>query len=267
MRSSQAAFDLIVREEVSSEAVYTRKYQRPEWPGASSGVTVGIGYDLGQTPSATIEADWKGRVPDAMLKTMMLCYGKTGPAGREETARVRNLILIPWETAIAVHKERVIPRWEAKLAASLPNIDKLSPDCQGVLLSLIFNRGTSFNTQGDRYREMRAIKAHMKAGDFAKIPAELRSMKRLWPGLPGLQGRRDREAALFERGLKALPPAPKPKVNAETGTAGGIVAGGVVAGAEAARQGMSPGKVAAIVIGAVVLAVIAFAVIKTLKKG
>ena len=46
MRSSQAAFDLIVKEEVSSEAVYRKKYQRPEWPGVNSGATVGIGFNL-----------------------------------------------------------------------------------------------------------------------------------------------------------------------------------------------------------------------------
>jgi hypothetical protein len=33
-------------------------------------------------------------------------------------------------------------------------------------------------------------------------------MKRLWPDLKGLRLRRDREAALFEMGLKAAPPPP-----------------------------------------------------------
>ena len=44
---SQAAIDLIVREEVSGKEVYERNYRRPEWPGGSSGVTIGIGYDVG----------------------------------------------------------------------------------------------------------------------------------------------------------------------------------------------------------------------------
>lgn len=277
MRSSQAAFDDIVREEVSSEAVYRKKYQRPEWPGAMSGVTVGIGYDLGQTDRATIRADWSGRVTANMLDIMVACSGKTGTAGRDATSQVRHLIDIPWETAIAVHKESVIPRWEARVAAALPNTEKLSGDCFGALLSLTFNRGPSFDRDGDRYREMRAIKIHMAAGNFAAIPGELRGMKRLWPDIKGLRDRRDREAALFERGLMAPPKMrpvaeakPLPKAadqKAETGTAGGIVLTGAAAAATAAKQGLKPSAIIAIVVAALVAAVIAFVVIKKIKKG
>lgn len=204
MRSSQDAFDLIVREEVSSKALYIKRYQRPVWPGERSGPTVGIGYDLGQTERTTIRSDWSGRVSSAMVEAMVSCSGHTGSTGQAKTAQVKNKILIPWDLAIAVHEERVVPRWEARLAKSLPNTGKLHPDSFGALLSLIFNRGTSFNLSGDRYREMRAIKAHMKAERFDAIPNELRSMKRLWT-LTGLRKRRDAEARLFERGLQSGP--------------------------------------------------------------
>jgi GH24 family phage-related lysozyme (muramidase) len=214
MRISQAAFDLLVREEVSSEARYRRDYRRPIWPGASSGPTVGIGYDLGHTSAATIRSDWKGRVSDEMLEAMVSCVGKTGSAGRAWTARVRSLIDIPWEQAIEVHSKFVLPRWEAKVAAALPNTETLSPDSLGALVSLTFNRGPSFSTPRkstdslDRYREMRAIKAHMQSGNLAAIPAEFRSMKRLWPDLDGLRKRRDTEAMLFQQGLNGRTAAP-----------------------------------------------------------
>lgn len=59
----------------------------------------------------------------------------------------------------------------------------------------------------------------------------------------------------------------KPKVTAETGTAGTIVVGGGAATAEAKRQGASD-STAAIIFGAFVLAaVIAFVVIRKIKKG
>lgn len=268
MRSSQASFDMIVREEVSSKETYIKKYQRPEWPGAASGPTVGIGYDLGQTPIDTIRGDWTGIVPAGMVEVMAGCSGFTGQSGKAKTAQVWSLIFVSWDDAITVHKTRVIPRWEAKLAAALPNTDKLSPDCFGVLLSLIFNRGTSFNLAGDRYREMRAIKAHMQDRNFHLIPAELRSMKRLWPDLKGLQARRDREAALFEKGLRAAAiPQPKPKVTTEAGTAGGVVIAGGAAAERAHASGLSLGKVALIVVATVVVAAIAFVLIKNLKKG
>jgi hypothetical protein len=203
MRSSKAAFDLIVAEEVASKATYTKKYRRPEWPGEQSGATIGIGYDLGQTDKATIRKDWGGIVPEGTLEAMLSASGKTGAAGKTATAHIRGSVDIPWDVALGVHEDSVVPRWEAKLEKALPNTDLLSPDCFGALLSLIFNRGTSFNSAGDRYKEMRAIKAHMKAKDFQQIPAEIRGMKRLWPKTAGLRKRRDKEADLFEKGLKA----------------------------------------------------------------
>lgn len=202
---SDAAFRLIVEEEVSSEQVYTRRYRRPEWPGASSGATVGIGYDLGQTAPETIRADWRGRVSAAMLEAMVSASGYTGEMGRVATARVRHLIDIPWTTAIAVHRECVLPRWEKITRDALPNCHMLSGDSFGALVSLTFNRGPSYSRVGERYREMRAIRAHMQVERFGAIPAEIRSMRRLWPDLIGLQKRRDREAELFRRGLSATP--------------------------------------------------------------
>lgn len=212
---SDRAFNLIVVEEVSSQAVYTKKYRRPEWPGASSGATVGIGYDLGQTARETIRKDWEGRVSASMLDAMMGASGYTGQAGKIATGSIKSLVDIPWETAIAVHRECVLPRWETTTRKHLPNCDKLSGDSFGALVSLTFNRGPSFSNAGERYREMRAIKDHMAAQRFGSIPAEFRSMKRLWPDLPGLQKRRDREAEMFRDGLALQPmppnvPTPKP---------------------------------------------------------
>lgn len=205
-----AAFNLIVEQEVTSQAWYEEKLRRPEWPGASSGATVGIGYDLGQTPRATVQADWQGRMPNAMVAAMMSACGETGPDGQVACRRIHDQVDIPWATALAVHRECVLPRWERKTREALPNTDKLSPNSFGVLVSLSFNRGASYSKDGERYAEMRAIKAHMAAQRFAEIPDEIRRMKRLWT-LEGLLRRRDREADLFARGLNEAP-APKPVV-------------------------------------------------------
>ncbi|MEJ2117138.1 MAG: CHAP domain-containing protein, partial [Alphaproteobacteria bacterium] len=44
---SDEAFDLIVEFEVTNQQVYEGKYRKAVWPGHSSGVTIGIGYDVG----------------------------------------------------------------------------------------------------------------------------------------------------------------------------------------------------------------------------
>jgi hypothetical protein len=68
-----------------------------------------------------------------------------------------------------------------------------------VLASLIYNRGASMD--GDRRREMRAIREHLEARALLKVADEIEAMKRLWPNSKGLRDRRDREAALWRNGL------------------------------------------------------------------
>jgi len=220
---SQAAIDLIVREEVSGKEVYERNYRHPEWPGGSSGVTIGIGYDVGAGVSdkAQLWSDWRGHIPDHMIAALEPAIGVTGERARVLTARLRDRVDVPWEAAMAVFEQVDIPRWCAICAKALPNFDGLSPDCRGALVSLAYNRGASFakprdpGDPQDRYREMRAIRQYMAERRFDRIPDEFRSMKRFWTGkgLGGLLARRDREAALFESGLKhpvASAPAPAP---------------------------------------------------------
>jgi GH24 family phage-related lysozyme (muramidase) len=75
----------------------------------------------------------------------------------------------------------------------------LPGDCAAALVSLVFNRGASLT--GERRTEMARIQELLRAGDVAKIPAQLRAMTRLWPTVKGLRRRREEEAALFESGL------------------------------------------------------------------
>jgi len=203
MQISQEAFNLIIAEEVTGKTHYEARLRRPEWPGGNSGVTIGIGYDLGMSSVATINADWASRVSPQMLAAMCSAAGIHGDAARPLAAQLRDQIDIPWDMAIDVFANHDVPKFAGLVRGKLPNTDQLSPDCFGALVSLAFNRGPSFDNPGDRYTEMRAIKAHMIARDFASIPAEFRSMKRLWPSLPGLISRREHEAVLFANGLAA----------------------------------------------------------------
>lgn len=198
---SRRSFDLIVNEEVSGEAAYNKRYRHPEWPGEQSGVTIGIGYDVGQASRQQFIADWQGKIPAPMVNALAKTCGITGAAAKQPTVSLRSVVDIPWDVALDVFSNHDVPRYLAMMRRALPGVERLSPDCQGVLLSITFNRGASFGLAGPRYAEMRDIKACVKSGDLARIPGLIRSMKRLWPATSGLRGRRDREAALFEQGL------------------------------------------------------------------
>ncbi|MCG6207416.1 hypothetical protein LPW26_22440 [Rhodopseudomonas sp. HC1] len=200
-RISQAAFDLIVAAEVSSEKVYEKRYRHPIWPGLKSGVTMAIGYDVGYATRDSLRRDWEDVISSDQLASLMPAVGIKGTAARSWVQRLGN-VDISFAQAIRVHRDRVIPRWVAAVERALgPNTAQLSPDCLGALVSLAYNRGVSFSADGPRYAEMRAVKACVQAGTFAQIPGHLRAMKRLWPGVGGLLKRRDDEAAMFESGL------------------------------------------------------------------
>ena len=198
---SQASFDLIVNEETGGQAYYEKTEMHPDWPGGASGVTIGIGYDCGYSTPGTIAADWRVQLPQSVIQALQ---GAAGVRGSPASALAHELhwITVPWSSAMAVFSTLDLPKWVGIVRNALPNCDKLSPDCLGALVSLAFNRGASFTLQGDRYTEMRNIKAHMASMDFIQIPNEFLSMRRLWPQGGDLWKRRGHEAALFESGLQ-----------------------------------------------------------------
>ena len=209
MNISKAAYDLILKEEVSSPRIYEKKYRGPIWPGHASGVTIGISYDVGYVTATELRREWQGRISDPMIAALVPCCGVTGKTAQALVSQLRRagLIDVPFEVAKQQFDEVKLPKFERLTARALPNTDKLHPDCFGALVSLTFNRGTSYSipTSRDpqgRYREMRAIRAAMASENFHLIPTWFRDMKRLWPS-SGLAARRENEAKLFERGLKA----------------------------------------------------------------
>lgn len=204
---SKRAVDFIIAFEVTSQATYEKKYRRPEWPGGASGITIGVGYDLGYVTIAEMEAAWKPHLPAEMITAMRAMTGKKGLVAKALLAGIRPKVDVPWDTAYAVFQDKTLPKYQAMTDKALPNTALLSGDSYGALVSLTFNRGASYgktkdvNDPMDRYREMRAIKKLMASQAFSSIPAEITAMQRLWPNVAGLQRRRREEAKLFKDGL------------------------------------------------------------------
>jgi GH24 family phage-related lysozyme (muramidase) len=216
---SRRATDLIVAYETGGKDYYERHFRsRPVWPKASSGITIGCGYDLGYVSPRAFEADWAEllrTLTAAQRAALTSCIGFH--SGKHSEAQMRALLAkvqemkVPWETALSVFSQRTLPLYIFKTAAALPNTEKLSDDSFGALVSLTFNRGASYSRARnwakdrlDRYREMRAIKSLMAQEKFAGIPDQIRAMVRIWTGTAielGMRRRRMDEAKLFADGL------------------------------------------------------------------
>lgn len=191
--------DLIIKYEVGGgKSYYDRFLKAPVVPPAFSGLTWGIGYDGGYNTAERIRLDWAA-LPSWQLDILVRAAGLKGDkarafyrANREQIEKIQ----IPWEIALAVFEKNTIPRYYTMTQRTFPNFDALCGNSQGSLVSLVFNRGTSLI--GPSRREMKNITQLTPSKNYSCIANEIRSMKRLWPGIKGLLLRRDEEARLQE---------------------------------------------------------------------
>lgn len=200
---SENATKLIILFEVTRGALYDKRYQHPVWPGGQSGVTVGVGYDLGYVKPIWLHEDWDGLVDPKVIAALTSVCGLTGPAAKAALPKVED-VTIPWTIADRQFRTSLLPRYVGETLEKLPNARKLSPDCLGSMVSLVYNRGPSFRNARRRYAEMRAIRRDMETENHQDVPAQLLNMRHLWSGNPSMRGlvkRRELEAALFQQGL------------------------------------------------------------------
>ena len=203
---------LIVRCEVTSQARYESVYKVPTWPQGASGVTIGIGYDVGYVTLFDFKENWIDYIPEEYVAAFTPAIGVKGrPA--ESLAKSMSHLIIGWNTAVRQFNVKTLPFYISETETAFSNSSLLPVDSFGSLVSLVYNRGSaSYINAGskdasdplDRRREIREIKNLMIQKNFTEIPNQIRSMKRLWQGNPNAAGlviRREAEALLFELGL------------------------------------------------------------------
>jgi hypothetical protein len=204
---SKKSLDLILEFEVGGGENYYNKFlKNPAWPGEQSGVTIGVGYDLGYVNKTEFSEDWK----DLPKETFDRLYKVVGIKGYNTKNLIRGLkdITIPWELALKVFNNKTVTKFWNLTKQTFPNFDNLPEDAKGGLVSLVFNRGNAL--EGDRRREMKLIRDGMKLVSnydqkaLSFIANQIRNMKRIWIGgsiEKGMSRRRDAEAKLIEESL------------------------------------------------------------------
>lgn len=195
---SDRAYNLILKYEVGGgEAYYNKALKNPCYPGGASGVTIGIGYDLGYNTKAQYANDWKSLLSERDFSRLEACVGAKGEYAKQLVRNVKD-IEVSWEAASIVFNKETLPRFIKETLKAFPGADTLHPDAFGALVSIVFNRGASVT--GDSRREMANIRTLIPSKNYKKIAQEIRNMKRLWigKGLDGLLKRRDEEASIVD---------------------------------------------------------------------
>ena len=73
---SAKAYKLILDFEVGGGAgYYNARLSRPSWPGVQSGVTIGVGYDLGYYSKSAFALDWRDRLDPDDFARLERCVG------------------------------------------------------------------------------------------------------------------------------------------------------------------------------------------------
>ena len=192
---SKKAIDLIIQHEIGGRAVYEKKYQKPIWAGGDSGLTIGIGYDLGYVKDMDLFSDWSTLNLNFLNALKRFCGVKGEIVKSLMKGEVLNVV-IPYNMAYDVFVKKSIPKYYAMTRRIYPQIDTLNEDTRGALVSMVYNRGIKLD--GDSRKEMRAIVDLVAKKDYEGIAEQIEISKRLWEGkgLDGLVVRREAEADL-----------------------------------------------------------------------
>lgn len=172
---------------------YNRFCIMPHWPGVHSGVTFGIGYDAGFVTAKQIKDDWGGLVSPNHIVYMQSVVGLTGDRAKVAITPTARQLRFPYEAAKAVYLKK-LPRFCRMTLDAYPDLPKLNPQARGIIVGLVFNRGNDLvdNTPGEkrerRRAEMAALRPLIAKADYVGIAAQIRSMKRLWDGVPDYPG-------------------------------------------------------------------------------
>ena len=198
---SKKAIDLIIQHEVGGRAYYDKKLQAPIWAGGESGVTIGMGYDLGFNSDKQFMLDWSGVINLNFINALRPTIGIKGIQAKAMLKGEVLNVRIPYNTAYEVFVKSSLPRYYAMTKKIYPNMDLLNDDTKGALVSVVYNRGNRL--EGDSRAEMRAIVDLIATQDYEGIAEQIEKSKRLWEGkgLDGLVTRRESEADLVRESM------------------------------------------------------------------
>lgn len=191
----------VINFESGGQSYYNKFLKNVTWPGGASGLTVGIGADLGYMTLAEFRIYFGKYFTVADQTKLIAGIGLKGQTAKAKLNSVKKIEL-SWENAMQAFINWTLPKFW-KLSTTLwPGLDQLEEKAQVALVSIVFNRGTS--TKGDSRKEMRNIGPLVLKKEYSSIAAEIRSMKRLWEGkkMDGLIRRREQEALMVESVIK-----------------------------------------------------------------
>jgi GH24 family phage-related lysozyme (muramidase) len=198
---SKKAIDLIIQFEVGGRAYYEKKLQSPIWAGGESGITIGMGYDMGYCNEKQFFQDWGNQLTPNFLDPLRKVVGLKGIQAKQMLRGELLQVKISYNQAYEVFVKSSVPKYFKLTKTIYPELETLNEDTQGALVSMVYNRGNKL--EGNSRAEMKAIVKMVKDKNYDGIAEEIEKSKRHWEGkgLDGLVVRREAEADLIRDSL------------------------------------------------------------------
>ena len=200
----------IAKEETGGLGYYELVTRWPHYPGHSSGITIGVGYDLRFNTEDNFKELWGNYLPASHIDELSKDIGRKGSKTRAQELKKMG-VEVPFKSAWPVFIKLTLPRFYDSTESIYPSIHRLPDYCRSVLVSIVFNRGASLS--GSARKEMKEIQNILHRADdsgltksqrieiLSEVEGEILSMKRLWAPSSGLIKRRQSEANLWRTGL------------------------------------------------------------------
>lgn len=188
----------VINFESGGKSYYNKYLKKISWPGGASGLTIGIGADLGYMSKDEFNKYFKIFFREGDAIKLAGVIGLKGTIAKNKLTLVSGIEL-SWEDSMQAFIDWTLPKFWKLTNTIWPGTNELCESAQVALVSIVFNRGVSL--KGSSRVEMRNIKNYVAKKNYMAISSEIKSMKRLWVGknLDGLLSRRDMEAALIEK--------------------------------------------------------------------
>ena len=187
----------VIEFETGGKDYYEKFLKHFTWPKGESGITMGIGADLGYMTTEEFENYFSKYFTPEQNVLIKGVIGLKGEAAKKVLSKVKHIEL-SWVDASEAFVKWTLPKFWKMTNDLWPGLNQLKENTQIALVSLVFNRGASI--KGPSRVEMKNIKHLVISKDYKGIANEIRSMKRLWIGkkLDGLLKRREEEAKMVE---------------------------------------------------------------------
>ena len=187
----------VVEFETGGKAYYEKFLKKMTWPKGESGITMGIGADLGYMTKEEFEKFFSKYFTKKQCERLNDVIGLKGESAKNALSKVKDIEL-SWDNAYKAFIEWTLPKFWKMTSDLWIGLNKLKEPAQIALVSIVFNRGSA--TKGPSRVEMVNIKPYVMCQNYNAIAKEIRSMKRLWAdkGLDGLLKRREDEAKMVE---------------------------------------------------------------------